>query len=965
MLYYTRIIFIVFFALFLKTSDAQNPFYKTFGVTNGFPCSTVYDVYQSKNGFIWFATDVGLFSYDGFDVKNQNNTYPFDKAVTNILEDSSGKIWCQSFKGIFYYTQGDSLVIEPSISQKNKFHAAQMLNGKILASITKQGVNLFNTSTKKNSSVTIPEFNVVIPSYNDNDTLILRGYFGDKTFFISPNGKYKKTFPKNASRRYYTVRFNNQLISLTKEFPFNIIFEDGTVKALSFKQNSSFYINNIKTISKNRLAICTSNGLYLLDKDYNIINSSGYYTDINVSNITEDLEGNFWLSSLNKGLVFTNQFNIILNNPEYVFLTVCHSKNALYFGTLENTVIKMDSKTKVLDTLYHYPIKQNISNILFNPHKNELVFTNSKFNVMNTLNNSVTSINLKVNDIDTLDRSHYILATDKGLLIYPNDKSELITNWKNKHSTINENALSISAEPKEHYQVIAINNKIYTSTSDGLFEYSTKGVRLINYNNTSLNINNLGVINNELIVITYNAGVLKYSKGQLTPLFNEINGMSKSDLYLGKTFENKLYLLHYDCMQRYDPVTKENYSINMTDGVESDLGDFTVINDTIHATNYEGFLSFKLDSTLATKTKPKLILNAFYINDNATDLTKNQAFSHTQNNIKINYSLIDYRGRKYTKVYYKLNNGSWVETNPKFKELLFTALEPNTYTLQLKAINYRGYESNYITLKFTIKPPFYKTWWFIGLIVLSISGAVAFFAYYRIKQLQKKQKEILEKARLLHELDLSNIKSLRAQMNPHFLYNALNAIQSFIYTGNKETAVTSLGIFSDLSRGVLDSSRSSEISLFDELALIENYLKLETMRLPKINYQLNIDPELNLHDTYIPTMIIQPLVENAVYHGLSNKQGVGLLSINFTLLENVLEVVVQDDGIGRDAAAKLRQRALKKSASFSTSANLSRIELLNANKQNKIIQTITDLYSSDKNATGTKVELIIPINDYD
>jgi hypothetical protein len=584
---------------------------------------------------------------------------------------------------------------------------------------------------------------------------------------------------------------------------------------------------------------------------------------------------------------------------------------------------------------------------------------------MNTLNKSVTSVNLKVNDVDTLDHSHYILATDKGLYIYPYDKSELVNRWKSNHSIIEETSISISSEPKEHYQVIAINNKIYTSTSDGLFEYSAKGVRLINYNNTSLTINNLGVINNELIVITYNVGVLKYSKGQLIPLFNETNGMSKSDLYLGKTFENKLYLLHYDCMQRYDPVTKENYSINMTDGVESDLGDFTVLNDTIYATNYEGFLSFKLDSTLATKTKPKLILNAFYINDISTDITKNQTFSYTQNNIKINYSLIDYRGRKYTKVYYKLNNGNWVETNPKFKELLFTALEPNTYTLQLKAINYRGYESNYITLKFTIQAPFYKTWWFIGLIILSISSAVAFFAYYRIKQLQKKQKEILEKERILHELDLSNIKSLRAQMNPHFLYNALNAIQSFIYTGDKETAVTSLGIFSDLSRGVLDSSRSSEISLFDELALIENYLKLETMRLPKIKYQLTIDPQLNLHDTYLPTMIIQPLVENAVYHGLSNKQGEGLLSINFILQNNTLEVVIQDNGIGRNAASKLRQRALKKSASFSTDANLSRIDLLNTNKEHKITQTIVDLYSADNEAIGTKVELIIPINDYD
>jgi hypothetical protein len=567
--------------------------------------------------------------------------------------------------------------------------------------------------------------------------------------------------------------------------------------------------------------------------------------------------------------------------------------------------------------------------------------------------------------VDTLDYSHYILATDKGLHIYPNDNSELVTSWKNNHSTIEENAVSINSEPKEHYHVISINNKIYTSTSEDLFEYSTNGVKPITYNNASLNINNLGMINNELIVITYNVGVLKYSNGQLIPLFNETNGMSKSDLYLGKTFENKLYLLHYDGMQRYDPVTKENYSVNMTDGVESDLGDFTVLNDTIHATNYEGFLSFKLDSTLATKTKPKLILSAFYINDIVTNILKNQTFSHTQNNIKINYSLIDYRGRKYTKVYYKLNNGNWVETNPKFKELLFTALEPNAYTLQLKAINYRGYESNYITLKFIIKPPFYKTWWFISLIVLSISGVVAFYAYYRIKQLQKKQKEILEKERLLHELDLSNIKSLRAQMNPHFLYNALNAIQSFIYTGDKETAATSLGIFSDLSRGVLDSSRSREISFFDELALIENYLKLETMRLPKIKYQLTIDPQLNLHDTYLPTMIIQPLIENAVYHGLSNKQGEGLLTINFTLQENSLEVIIQDNGIGRNASAKLRQRALKKSASFSTNANLNRIELLNANKEHKIKQTIVDLYSSVNEAIGTKVELIIPINDYD
>lgn len=965
MAYCMRIIFVLIILLFAKPISAQNPFYKILGLSAGFPCSTLYDVYQSKNGLIWLATDVGLFSYDGFDIKNQENTYHSDRAVTNILEDNSGKIWCQSFKGIFYYTQGDTLVMEQSISNSHRFYAAQMLNGNTIATVTRAGVNLFNTSTKKSKLAPIPQLSVIVPTSNDQGSFVLNAIHEHVQYSINENGIVRKKPLSHLISTAYTTRFNNQLINVTKEYPYQIILENDSVIDLPFKNNSHFYVNNIKVISKNRLALCTSSGLYLLDKDYNIINHNGYYKDVNVSNMIEDTEGNYWLSSINKGLVFTNQFNIILNNPDYVFLSVCHSKDALYFGTQENTVIKMDLKTRVFDTIYHSPVKQNVTHLLYNDRKNELVFSNMYLNVMNMYTRAMKTVYLKVNDIDRLDDSHYILAHGSGLSIYPNDNSELVTKWRNSKSVVNENTISIHALSEPYYHVKYINNRIYFSTASGLFEYSTTGVKPISYNNAPLNINNLGVINNELIVITYNAGVLKYSKGQLVPLFNQKNGMGKSDVYLGKTFENKLYVLLYDGMQRYDPVTKKHYSVNMTDGVESDLADFTVLHDTIHATNYEGFLSFKLDSTLATKTKPRIILNAFYVNDLPIDTMANQSFGYEQNNIKINYSLIDYRGRKYTKVFYKLNNANWIETNPKLKELLFTALEPNAYMLQLKAVNYRGYESNVIKLKFVIQPPFYKTWWFISLIVLLITGVIVFIAIYRIRILKDMQAKELERQKLLHDVDLSNIKSLRAQMNPHFLYNALNAIQSYIYTGNKETAVTSLGIFSDLSRGVLESSRNKEISLFDEMALIENYLKLEVMRLPKIRYQITFDQNLNLHDTYIPTMIIQPLVENAVYHGLSNKRGDGILTIQFILAHNMLEVVIQDDGIGRSAASKLRQRALKKSASFSTSANLSRIELLNVNKEHKIIQTITDLYSENGEATGTKVILIIPINDND
>lgn len=948
----------------LNNTLAQNPYYKSYNLMSGFPCITIYDVHQSKNGLIWFATDVGLFNYDGFDVKNIVNNYPLNKAVTNVLEDESGKIWCQNFKGIFYYTYGDSLIVEPSISQSQNFHAAQMLNKSTLASVTKNGVNLFNTQNKTSKFVSIPNCNFMVPTCNDNNKIVLNSVYEKLQCLVNHKGEVIKKTNCNIPQTVYSTRFNNQLISITKAFPYQVIFENSTVKKLSFNESNKFYVNNIKAISNNRLAICTTNGLYILDTQFNIINPNGFYTDVNVSNITEDTEGNFWLSSLNKGLLFTNQLNVLFDKPEYVFSNVCHNNRTLYFGTLENTIIKMDLSSRFLDTIFHSPLKHTITNLLYNHHKKELVFTNLQFNVLNTLTKTLTSLNLKVNDVDTLDGSHYIIAHNKGLSIYPNDNSAVVANWKKNYSTVAENAISIT-KPEEHYFVLSLNNCIYASTANGLFEYSASSTKKLSYGNEALNINNLGVINNELIVITYNVGVLKYSNGKLVPLFNTKNGMDKSDIYRGKTFENKLYLLQYEGMQSYNPSTKENYLISMSDGVESDLDDYVVINDTIYATNFEGILSFKLDATLATKTKPKLLLHHFYVNGSETNPLSNSVFSHNENNIKINYSLIDYRGVKYTKVYYKLNNSEWIETKAKNKELLFTALEPNKYNIQLKAINYRGYESNYIKLQFTIKPPFYKTWWFISIIIITISGVIVFIALYRIRLLERKQKELLEKERLQHELDLSNIKSLRAQMNPHFLYNALNAIQSFIYTGDKETAVTSLGIFSDLSRGVLDSSRNAEISLHDEIALIQNYLKLETMRLPKINYDLVIDSQLNLHDTYLPTMIIQPLIENAIYHGLSNKQGKGILTINFKLKNNQLEVIINDDGIGREAASKLRQRALKKSASFSTSANISRIELLNSTKEQKITQKITDLYHTDGRAMGTEVILTIPINEND
>lgn len=247
----------------------------------------------------------------------------------------------------------------------------------------------------------------------------------------------------------------------------------------------------------------------------------------------------------------------------------------------------------------------------------------------------------------------------------------------------------------------------------------------------------------------------------------------------------------------------------------------------------------------------------------------------------------------------------------------------------------------------------------------------AWFAFSRYKT--KKQNELLaqklENSERLRESERkasdSEIKAIKSQMNPHFFYNALNSIQGYVLSGEPEKASESIGLFSELSRSVLESSRQKEICLADEIELLNNYLKLECMRLPKIHYTIWVAPELNTHDTFIPPMVLQPLAENSIKHGLANKTGTGTVNVRFEKTDHTLSVQIEDDGIGREAAAQMNRLHKRRGSSFSTEANYNRIELLNEHKLNKIRLYITDKKDPDGKACGTLVKVEFPLeNDF-
>jgi tetratricopeptide (TPR) repeat protein len=250
------------------------------------------------------------------------------------------------------------------------------------------------------------------------------------------------------------------------------------------------------------------------------------------------------------------------------------------------------------------------------------------------------------------------------------------------------------------------------------------------------------------------------------------------------------------------------------------------------------------------------------------------------------------------------------------------------------------------------------------LVLISISAvlmlvAIVTFLIYR----QNKMRAERERIKLEQESLQLEQKLLRTQMNPHFIANALAAIQGNIYKQDKEKSVTYLSKFAKLMRFILESSRQKEISLQKEITSLKNYLDLQKLLLEeKLNYEIKIDPELNQDEILIPPMLIQPFVENAIKHGIELKPNNGNVSLNFNQLDNQsLQVTIEDDGLGRDVVDAIYKERKNKHLSFSTNITKERIANLNT-EQYAFSQKIEDIIKDNK-VSGTRVILEIPIKN--
>lgn len=248
-----------------------------------------------------------------------------------------------------------------------------------------------------------------------------------------------------------------------------------------------------------------------------------------------------------------------------------------------------------------------------------------------------------------------------------------------------------------------------------------------------------------------------------------------------------------------------------------------------------------------------------------------------------------------------------------------------------------------------------NTIWLVGILGISAIAALLFLLFRQRTQ----KRRAVEKAQALHRMTELELQSLRAQLNPHFMFNSLNSIQELILLEENEKSNTYLSAFADLLRMLLDNANQPFISLKKELQFLELYISLENLRIPNLEYTINIESCLNIEHLRIPNMMLQPYVENAIWHGLSNKQSNRNLQINIGQRGGNICIEIVDNGIGRKKAAEIKRVYRKQHKSKGMELLSDRFTLISREYGADIQTTITDLYK-EENPAGTKVDIIYP-----
>ena len=950
---------------------AQTVYLPHYSTKDGLPSNNCFYMLQDQKGFIWIATDAGVSRFDGavFENFSVDDGLP-DNQILQLREDSKGRIWFMALNGQLSYFLNGKIHNEknnPNLKDLN-------FNGVVVSFLEdSKGQLWFGTNnnvigvwdgTKTIKMVSKDAHFKYQNAYLYEDQSNNIKAFTSNAAFIFKNGNFTPTPQQRYPLSYKTIyQRKNGIYFLDKE-GLNHLSNTGIHPILNIDQKLLGSNLGYMYMNDSELWICNETGVKGMRYDGR---SASFLQGVNVNQVIEDRQDNLWFTTKNgiyklpqlKNQLYTFNREDGLNNS-MIKSIVKDKYNRLWLGANNGIINILDLKTKnSVQINLPNPEQYNVIKQLVHDKKNAKVFFASDYGLGSVNSNYPASKDFKflreTNNnmfvvknfaIDTTTK--LTLSMSSGVVII-NDRNKLefsVLKYKEQQDFFRDRSYRVFYDKGQN---------LWFSNISGLSEFNHNKLNkhYEKYPLLTKRINDMRQLpDGSIAMATDGYGIIIFKNGKITQLIDDKKGLSNN--IINKLFvrDNNLWAISNTGINRIS-FNKRKATVSAFDdvnGILSDnLNDLYIDKDTAYFATNNGLVYFAYNHLLQTSQAPKVYITSVINNKQSLDLNSSFKLKPIEQSLIINYSAIDFNSKNISYRYRLKNKGNWIET--KNRRLELSSLEPGEYVFEVSAKNQNSHWSEPAKIKLILEKKFYQTWWFIG-VLLVLGGYLIYVISVTItrRQKNKEQEQLLLKNKIL----MLEQQALQAMMNPHFVFNVMNSIQHFINTKNTSSANKVLTGFARLIRKNLEICTQSYISLEEEINYLNLYLNLEKNRFgEKFHFEIHVDPQIDKEETQIPSMLLQPYIENAIWHGIMPKEEGGTVTINISEQnDEALLIRIIDDGIGIDNSL-----AIKKEGHQSKGMDLTkeRINLLN-----KIEAKSIQLDIKQHGKTGTMVSISIP-----
>jgi sensor histidine kinase YesM len=712
-------------------------------------------------------------------------------------------------------------------------------------------------------------------------------------------------------------------------------------------------------IIDNLLWVCAQDGLYIYElSDRKIVLRRHLFKDKLITKVIKDNLDNYWVASHDKGLFIIPNIAFNTIKSDDFMSDIKHHYNTtqdFYIQDIDNRLFKFSTQTKTFTKINH-KAKRDVKYVFENQFSSEINVTTIKKN--NILNSSDLSFN-KSKEIRSVYKE--VNFINQNVFLKSSNRNSGFFKLETNREFFGKPIFKIPGRSYANAYCKAL-KKAYFANINGLYVVDSV------YQKQEILINGQRIFakdivinsDNEIWVLCFKNEILKIKNDEVVEELNLKNGLLNeinSHIYF---YDNHLWILGNSGIQVYNQSTKRFVNITKQDGLPSyDFKGINIKDDIVFITSSKEIIYFTIGAY-----KKQIKLHNPYItkvvgNGTNIELAKNVEFPSEIEKVDVFFNTNGLFSKETINYKFKLNDGEWENLNKGANVVSFNRISSGSYNLKIIGF-YDGLVSAPIDFNFIIKTPFYKNWIFILVIISFTTALIWYFLSKKNKRIQLQQEIKLHKQN--QELENINLKleNLRSQMNPHFIFNALNSIQDYILRNETTLARHFLVKFSRLIRMYLEHTQIDSLVLNDEIEALTLYLDLEKDRFSKdFNYSINLCKNTNQSQINLPPFLIQPYVENAIKHGLMHKKGAKNLTLNFNITDkNIFICEITDDGIGFQKSREINQKQ-SSHKSFSTGANNKRIELLNKTRSSEITLQIVNL-EKEGTTSGTKIVLKIP-----